>query len=97
MYVAVDYVSEFPIVLILSQASKVDGEFTIPLVYEIYRRCKEKGYKVPKNWVVDSGYDWLNIYQEIYQIYKGQVFILINKRNASQLPEGYYDFDRIPV
>lgn len=97
LHIAVDTKSELPLALILSQASKADGEFAIPLAEKVYQQCRDKNYKTPKYWTMDSGYDWASIYDAILNTYQGQAIIPINKRRATQPPEGYYDFHGTPM
>lgn len=96
VHVAVDTKSELPLAIMLSKASKADGEFAVPLMEQIYQRCREQSYDHPTKWVMDSGYDWVSIYEHALNN-NAQAFIPINKRKATQPPEGYYDFDGTPM
>lgn len=97
LHIAVDSKSELPIALMLSQASKADGEFAVPLAEKVYHQCKDNHYQMPKYWAMDSGYDWVSIYEAICNNYQGQALIPINKRRATLPPEGYHDFNGTPM
>jgi len=91
LHLAVDPKSECPVDLILTPASVSDGEIALPLV----ERLAGRGY-ISKYDIMDAGYDWNNIYQTIFEVYKGQAIIPLNPRNEKQPPTGL-DFDGTPV
>lgn len=91
LHLAVDPKSECPVDLKLTPASVSDGEIALPLIDNL----AERGY-LSKYYIMDSGYDWSNIYQTIFEVYKSQAIIPLNPRNEKQPPAGL-DFDGTPV
>ena len=96
LHLVVDSESEIPLDFKLSPANEADGDYALPLVDELYQTCQNNDYDLPENWLMDSGYDRTNIYEEIHHEYDGQAFIPVNKRNAKTPPAGFHDFKGTP-
>ena len=93
---ACDSKSELPLAFNITPANQADSENALSLVEEIHQFLKENNQTLPKYWAMDSGYDVNEIYEKIHFNYKVQAIIPINKRNAKQPPEGFYDFNGTP-
>jgi transposase, IS5 family len=91
LHLAVDPKSECPVDLKLTPASVSDGELALPFIKEL----AGLGY-LSKYYIMDAGYDWNDIYQTIFEVYKGQAIIPLNPRNEKQPPTGL-DFDGTPI
>lgn len=91
LHLAVDPQSECPVDLMLTPAGVSDGEPALPLI----QKLAERGYR-SKNYIMDAGYDWGEIYRTIHEVYKGQAIIPLNPRNEKQPPIGL-DFDGTPI
>lgn len=97
IHMACDTKSELPLVFDITPANETDHENALPLIDKLYNWLKNNGYPLPTYWVMDSGYDVTDIYEEVNSEYNAQAIIPINKRNAKLPPAGFYDFKGTPI
>ncbi len=97
LHLSVDSKSELPLMFELSQASKHDCDYALPIIDNNHHWFLIEGKAPPSYWVMDMGYDAQVIYEDVRSVYGGQAIIPINKRNAKEPPAGYYDFKGTPA
>jgi transposase len=86
MHALVDTVSGLPISYIITPANIADMDVALPLIEKM--KDDYNGIFQPNYYLMDAGYDKPEIYQTIYQTYKGQAIIPLNWRNTKVPPDG---------
>ncbi len=94
VHLAVDCISEMPLAVNLTPASRADSMEALPLVEKVTAPLKKEDY--PNYWTMDSGYDVKEICQTLYHDYNSQGIIPLNLRGAKLPPEGL-DFHGTPI
>jgi transposase len=94
LHILSDTKSELPLEILVTPANIYDGTVALPLIEKFFASY-EKLFK-PKYYVMDSGYDFNNIYEDIVNIYQGKPVIAYNPRGSKSAPEGL-DVDLHPV
>jgi len=92
LHVVTDTKSELPIALEVTQASVHDSDKAIALV----EQAKKNVNTDPRYYLMDSGYDSVDIYETIRKDHHAQAIIPLNRRGAKQ-PKAGFDFNGTPI
>ena len=94
LHILCDTKSELPLEILVTPASVYDGTVALPLIENFFDSYADL-FK-PKYYVMDSGYDFNYIYEDILNVYHANSVIAYNPRGSQSPPEGLDD-DLYPV
>lgn len=92
LHIATDTKSELPIALEVTPASVNDSSVALSIIKQV----KENVLNQPRYYLMDSGYDNIDIYTSVKYDHKAQAIIPLNHRGAKE-PKTGFDFDGTPI
>lgn len=92
LHIATDTKSELPIALEVTPASVHDSNMALSIIKQVKENVKTS----PRYYLMDSGYDSMDIYTSVKYDHKAQAIIPLNLRGAKE-PKAGFDFDGTPI